>query len=186
MIKAVFVDRDGTINVERGYVYKAEDFELLPGSVEGLRLLTERGIRIFVITNQAGIARGYYTEEQFRSTTQYIEGVLVREGVIIEKTLYCPHHPEGIVPEYTKTCACRKPNTLLIESVMAEHNYQSSELALIGDKDTDIEAGNRLGLRTYLVLTGYGREHQGNANATYVEPDLLGAVRHLLKTGDCG
>lgn len=186
MIKAVFVDRDGTINVEKGHVFRCEDLEFLPGAVEGLRLLTERGISIFIITNQAGIAKGLYTEEDFRVFTEYMDGLLRGEGVAIEDTLFCPHHPEGTVQEYTKACQCRKPNTLLIESVMAEHGYGVDELALIGDKDTDIEAGNRLGLRTYLVLTGYGEEHRDCSNASYVKPDLLGAVRHLLRMGSCG
>ncbi|NLT23664.1 MAG: HAD family hydrolase [Syntrophorhabdus sp.] len=184
MIKAVFVDRDGTINVEKGHVFRCEDLEFLPGAVEGLRLLTERGISIFIITNQAGIAKGLYTEEDFRVFTEHMDGLLRREGVAIENTLFCPHHPEGIVPEYTKTCGCRKPNTLLLESVMRERNYSIEELILIGDKNSDIDAGNKLGLRTYLVLTGYGNEHRESTKASFVVPDLLVAVKHLLKEWD--
>ncbi len=156
MIKAVFVDRDGTINVDKGYVYKSEDFELLPGAIEGLKLLAQYGIKVFIVTNQAGIAKGYYTEDQFKEITEYMLKLFQMEGITIEKTLYCPHHPEGIIPEYTKACLCRKPNALLIESIMNENHYKSYELALIGDKNSDIDAGHKLGLRTYLVLTGYG------------------------------
>ncbi|MEN6321398.1 MAG: HAD family hydrolase [Syntrophaceae bacterium] len=184
MIKAVFVDRDGTLNVEKGHVFKIEDFELLPGTIEALKLLTQRDIKIFVITNQAGIAKGYYNEEQFKEITQHITGIFQAEDIAIEKTLYCPHHPHGVVLEYTKSCECRKPGTLLIESVMAENHYKHNELVLIGDKNTDIDAGFKLGLRTYLVLTGYGHEHKEKTNATYVTPDLLSAVRHLLKMED--
>ena len=102
MIKAVFVDRDGTINVDKGYVYKSEDFELLPGAIEGLKLLAQYGIKVFIVTNQAGIAKGYYTEDQFKEITGYMLKLFQMEGITIEKTLYCPHHPEGIIPEYTK------------------------------------------------------------------------------------
>jgi D-glycero-D-manno-heptose 1,7-bisphosphate phosphatase len=180
MIKAVFVDRDGTINVEKGYVYKYEDFDLLPGVIEGLKLLTLYGIKIFIITNQAGIAKGYYTEVEFNNITEIIQNNLENKGIKIERTLYCPHHPEGIIPAYTKTCLCRKPGTLLLESIIEENSYKKNEVALIGDKNSDIDAGKKLGLTTYLVLTGYGLEHQENTKATYIKPDLLGAVRHLL------
>jgi D-glycero-D-manno-heptose 1,7-bisphosphate phosphatase len=184
MIEAVFVDRDGTINVEKGYIYKPEDFELIPGSIDALRLLTRHKIKVFIITNQAGIAKGYYTENQFGYLTEYIMKLFQKEGINIEKTLYCPHHPEGTVPEYTKACNCRKPGTFLLESIMNvnEEKYNQKTLALIGDKNSDIEAGIKLGLTTYLVLTGYGAEHQINTKADYIEPDLLSAVNHLLET----
>lgn len=180
MLKAVLLDRDGTLNVEKGYVFRIEDLELLPGTIEALRLLTSQRIKIFIVTNQAGIAKGYYTEEQFKEITRYMTDLFRDKGITVEKTLYCPHHPEGTVPEYTRICECRKPKTLLIESVLAENHYQSDEVILIGDKNSDIDAGDKLGLRTYLVLTGYGLEHQRDTHATYIAQDLLGAVRHLL------
>lgn len=83
------------------------------------------------------------------------------EGIKIEKVLYCPHHPNGIVPEYTKDCLCRKPNTELLKDVIEENNYQMDEIVLIGDKNTDIEAGKRLGIKTFLVETGYGQKRNG-------------------------
>jgi D-glycero-D-manno-heptose 1,7-bisphosphate phosphatase len=180
MIKAVLVDRDGTINVDKGYVYKSEDFVFLPGVIESFKLLVQYGIKIYIITNQAGIAKGYYTEGQFKKLTQYILNLFQEEGINIEETLYCPHHPEGIIPEYTKTCGCRKPNTELIESVMKGNNYEINDLALIGDRESDIDAGHKMGIRTYLVLTGYGLEHERTTKATHVKPNLLEAVQHLL------
>ncbi|MCP5002711.1 MAG: HAD hydrolase-like protein, partial [Planctomycetes bacterium] len=86
----------------------------------------------------------------------------------------------GVVPEYARKCLCRKPDTKLIEEIIRKENYNVNEIALIGDRDTDIEAGIRLGLTTYLVLTGYGREHQADTGADYIKPDLLSAVKHLL------
>lgn len=104
-IKAVFVDRDGTINIDKNYVYRIEDFELIPGSIEALKVLTQYGIKIYIITNQAGIAKGLYTEKQYHILTEYTLNVFKKEGIKIEKVLYCPHHPEGIVPEYTRNCS---------------------------------------------------------------------------------
>jgi D-glycero-D-manno-heptose 1,7-bisphosphate phosphatase len=179
-MKAIFIDRDGTINVEKGHVHRIEDWEFIPGAIEALRLLSDHGIRIYIITNQSGIARGLYTEAQFHELTRYVAEDLEAKGVRIEKVLYCPHHPEGKVPEYSFECGCRKPNTLLIEEVLANERLAKSDVALIGDKNTDIEAGTRLGLITYLVLTGYGRTEAATTKATHVVPDLLHAVRHLL------
>jgi D-glycero-D-manno-heptose 1,7-bisphosphate phosphatase len=179
-IKAVFIDRDGTINVEKEYVYKIEDFELIPSTITALKLLTNHGIRIYIITNQAGIAKGYYTENQFHQLTINILEMFEKEGIKVEKVLYCPHHPEGTVLEYTMNCLCRKPNTKLIEDVISQKVYQVNELALIGDKNSDIEAGNRIGIITYLVQTGYGKEHQINTTATYVKRDILSAAQHIV------
>lgn len=186
MIKAVFLDRDGTINVERDHVYRIEDFELLPGVIEALKLLTLHKIKIFIVTNQAGIAKGYYSEDQFRGLTEYIANLLEKEGITLEKTLYCPHHPEGCIPEYTKACECRKPNTELVEEVMTLYSYRCDEVAVIGDKNSDIEMGQRLGARTYLVLTGYGRDHKNSTHAENIADNLLDAVHHLLGDNEIG
>lgn len=179
-VRAVFIDRDGTINQERHYIYRIEEFELIPGAIEALRLLTKNNIKIYIITNQSGIARGYFTEEQYLQLTDYMLDIFKKEGVRVEKVLYCPHHPEGSVPEYRKDCLCRKPNTKLIEDVISEDNYKVDEIALIGDKEIDVETGLRLGITTYLVLTGYGKEYREDTKATYIQPDLLSAVNHLL------
>ncbi len=180
-LKAVFIDRDGTLNYEKEYVYKIEDFELLPGAIEALKLLTGSDTKIYIITNQAGIARGYFTEDQFHELTRYMIRYFEKMECKVEDVLYCPHHPDGVVPEYTRKCLCRKPNTKLIEDVIETEGFDVNEIALIGDKDTDIEAGLKLGLTTYLVLTGYGREYQKDTRADYIKPDVLSAVKHLLE-----
>ena len=185
-VKAVFLDRDGTINYERNYVHKIEDFELIPGTLEALRLLTEHNIKIYIITNQAGIARGHFTEEQFHNLTQYMLSRFDKIDCNIEKVLYCPHHPDGTIPEYTRKCQCRKPGTRLIEEVMEKEKFKADEIALVGDRDSDIEAGIRLGITTYLVLTGYGSEHRNDARADYIKPDMLSAVKHLLGDSTIG
>lgn len=180
-IKAVFIDRDGTINVEKGYVFKIEDFELLPGSLEALKLLTQHKIKIYIVTNQAGIAKGYYTEDDFRTLTDYMLKRFQNDGIKAEKVLYCPHHPEGTIPEYSIKCNCRKPDIGLVDTIMKQEGFHASEAALIGDKNSDIEAGSKLGIRTYLVLTGYGLEHQESTKASFIQPDFLSAVNHLLQ-----
>ena len=180
-VKAVFLDRDGTINYERNYVHKIEDFELIPGTLEALKLLTDYKIKIYIITNQAGIARGYFREEQFHDLTRYMLNRFDEIGCKIEEVLYCPHHPDGTIPEYTRKCQCRKPGTRLIEEVMEREKFKVDEIALVGDRDSDIEAGLRLGITTYLVLTGYGSEHMNETKADYIKPDMLSAVKHLLE-----
>jgi len=178
-VKAILLDRDGTINRDTGHLYRIEDFELLSGSLEALKLLTQKGIRIYVVTNQAGIAKGLYTEDDFRAFTEKMVRDLRLEGITIADVLYCPHHPEGSVPRYRTDCGCRKPKAGLIEEVLRKEGLKPTEAALVGDKNSDIEAGQRLGMRTYLVLTGYGREHQHDTRATYIVENLLAAARHI-------
>jgi len=178
--KAAFIDRDGTINVEKGYVHRIEDFEFLPGALDALRLFSEHNIALYVLTNQAGIAKGYYTEEQFQIITDHMLRVCESANIKIDKVLYCPHHPDGVVPGYAIPCKCRKPNTLLIEQVIAKNDYSIRDLVLIGDKKSDIDAGTALGMDTYLVLTGYGREQRSSTAPTQVAADLLAAARHIV------
>lgn len=179
-IKAVFIDRDGTINEEKQYVHKIEDFQLIPGSLEALKLLTQHGVKIYIITNQAGIAKGYFTLKQFHKLTEYMLTFFRDEGIKIEKLLYCPHHPDGIVQEYSKDCLCRKPNTKLLEDVIEENDFKMEEIVLIGDKNSDIEAGRRLGIKTYLVETGFGFAEKANTKAMFIRSNLKDAVVHLL------
>ncbi len=183
-VEAVFLDRDGTINIEKNYVHKIEDFELIPGTIEALRLLTDCNIKTYIITNQAGIARGYFTEDQFHELTSYMLSCFEKNECKIEEVLYCPHHPEGIIPKYTQKCLCRKPGTKLIEDVIKRDRININRVSLVGDRDSDIEAGHRLGLTTYLVLTGYGKEHQEDTKVDFIKPDMLSAVKHILKNPD--
>lgn len=179
--KAVFIDRDGTINVEKGYVHKVEDFELIPGAEEALQLLTKAGIKIYIVTNQAGIAKGLFTEADFHRLTDYMLDCFSKNSIKIERVLYCPHHPEGIIPQYAIHCQCRKPKTFLLKNIIDEQHYKIDELALVGDKKSDIDAGGALGLDTYLVLTGYGKEHRSLANPTFIIQDIYHAAVHIVR-----
>lgn len=179
-IRAIFIDRDGAINVEKGYVYRSEDFEYIPGVLEALRLVTERKVTSYIVTNQAGIAKGIYSESDFKALTKNMLDEMSAHGIEIADVLYCPHHPEGTVPAYRKICTCRKPDAGLLRAVMDREGFAPDCLALIGDKNSDVEAGRKLGIRTYLVETGYGFHHKRITHADYVVKDLQAAVKHLL------
>lgn len=181
-IKAVFLDRDGTINEDRGYVHRAEDLVFLPGVIDAMISLTEEGIKVYIVTNQAGIARGYFTEQDFKTFTAGLLGDLASRGIRVEDVLYCPHHPEGTEAQYSIECDCRKPRTALIERAMEREGLDPRECVLIGDKNSDVEAGRRLGMETYLVLTGCGIDQQDETRATYVMRDLFSAVAHITKS----
>lgn len=138
MNKAVFLDRDGTINIDKEYLYKVEDFEYLPGAVEGLKKLGDAGYLLIVITNQSGIARGYYTEEDYRHMDEWMKANLLTKGVKIAGSYYCPHHPKADVLEYRRECECRKPGTELFWKAQKDFDIDMSQSFAIGDKERDL------------------------------------------------
>ncbi len=180
-LRCLFVDRDGTVNVETGYVYRIEDFEYIPRSLDALRLATEHDVRTYIVTNQAGIAKGLYTEDDFLTLTAKMLKDMRVLGIEIAEVLYCPHHPDATVPAYRQACNCRKPEVGLLQRVIDREGYSPDEMALVGDKNSDIEAGRKLGIATYLVETGYGAAEKQTTRAAHVVPDLMAAVEHLLQ-----
>lgn len=130
--KALFLDRDGVINIDHGYVSKIEDFEFTKGIFELLHLFLEKDYLIFIITNQSGIGRGYYTLQDFKALTQWMIGILEEKGISIQSVQYCPHAPE-------ENCKCRKPQTGMIDSISKEYAIDYSKSWLIGDKQSDID-----------------------------------------------
>jgi D-glycero-D-manno-heptose 1,7-bisphosphate phosphatase len=179
-IRAVFLDRDGTINVDKEYVHRIEDFEFVPGAIAGLQLLVRAGIDIIVVTNQAGIARGIFSEMDLAAVNGHMMTELLRHGVKLAGIYFCPHHPQATVPLYRKVCSCRKPNPGLLVTAMRQRGIAASEAVMVGDKNSDVEAGRALGLTTYLLETGYGTRGKHETNATYVVPDLLSAANHIV------
>lgn len=159
MNKAIILDRDGTINVEKDYLHKIENFEFEKGALEGLKLLAQLGYIFVVVTNQSGIARGYYTEEDLEILNNYIGKVLEKEGVKIEKFYFCPHHPEKGVGKYRVDCNCRKPNPGMLEQAIKEFDIDREKSFMVGDNISDIEAGINAGVKPILVKTGHGMEH---------------------------
>lgn len=152
---AVFLDRDGTLNVEKNYLYRAEDFEFIPGALEAVSMLNRAGFLVVVLTNQSGIARGFYSEADLHQLHRHVDTMLVAAGARVDAWYYCPHHPEGREP-YQQACDCRKPLPGMLLQAAAEHGIDLSRSWMIGDKAVDVEAGFAAGCRPLLVLTGYG------------------------------
>jgi len=140
--KALFLDRDGVINVEKEYLYKKEDFEFIKGIFELCRYYQDLGYLIFIVTNQSGIARKFYTQEEFAKLTQWMLEAFEKEGIHITKVYYCPHHPE-----ISGECDCRKPKPGMLLEAADEFNADLKNSIMIGDKERDIEAGLNAGLR---------------------------------------
>lgn len=137
MNKAVFLDRDGTINVDKAYLSRIEDFEYLPGAVEGLQLLQNAGYKLIIVTNQSGIARGYYTEDDFRKLNDWMLHNLKSKGIEISKVYYCPHHLSGKIEKYRVNCDCRKPNLGMYRQAIKDFDIDVPASYSIGDKLRD-------------------------------------------------
>ena len=180
MRRAVFLDRDGTINVEKDYLYQAKDFEFIPGVPEAVRLLNQAGVLVVVVTNQSGVARGYYSEDDVESLHRHIASELEKSGAHVDAWLYCPHHPDGR-GSYSLQCSCRKPLPGMLHEAAVRYDIDLENSTIIGDKLADIEAGKAAGCRTVLVRTGYGANEERHVGPhTVVCDDLLSAVRLLL------
>lgn len=150
--KAAFIDRDGVINEERHYLHRKEDFVILPGVAQGIKTLASSGYKIVVISNQAGIARGYYNEESVRALHEYMREILQKEGAHIDAVYYCPHHVLGSEKRYTYQCDCRKPRIGMLLRVATDLNLNLSRSVLIGDKLSDIEAGKNASLACMVLV----------------------------------
>ncbi len=145
--KALFLDRDGTINIEKNYIYKIEDFEFIDGIFELIKEYQEKGFLIFIITNQAGIARKLYSVADYEKLTNWMLTQFRRKGIEITKTYYCPHHPE-----ITGDCNCRKPKPGMILQAIDEFHINPAQSVLIGDKKSDILAGENAGIGENLYI----------------------------------
>jgi D-glycero-D-manno-heptose 1,7-bisphosphate phosphatase len=184
---AVFFDRDGTLNEEMGYVNHLERFILFPDVGKAIRLLNEHNIKAVVITNQSGVARGYFPESLIHRVHQKMEDLLRKEGAHLDGIYYCPHHPDiGVLP-YRKKCRCRKPATGLVEEAAKDLDIDFSRSYVIGDRGVDIEFGHRFGAKGILVLTGYGKgeweyfRDQWKVEPDHVAPNLCEAIQWILQ-----
>ncbi|WP_455656295.1 D-glycero-beta-D-manno-heptose 1,7-bisphosphate 7-phosphatase [Phascolarctobacterium sp.] len=152
--KAVFFDRDGVLNVDKAYLYKIDELEWIDGALESIAYLTQSGYLVFVVTNQSGIARGYYTVAEMEKLHQHMTKTAAVSGGKIEKFYYCPHLPEGSIAEYAVDCACRKPKPGLILQALAEYDIDADKSFLIGDKKRDVEAAEAAGIKGFLFEKG--------------------------------
>ncbi len=172
MIKAALLDRDGTINVEKGYVYRVEDFEFLPGAIEGMKMLVDGGFKLFVVTNQSGIALKKYTLENMVAVHDHMLKELSKENIPIEKIYYCPHHSS------VKPCYCRKPAPGLLMQARWEYKINVSKSFMVGNRESDVWAGCVIGLNT--VLIGHGP-----TVADYQCDSLLEAAKIIVGVKPC-
>jgi len=161
--RAAFLDRDGVINVDHGYVSHWRDFEFLPGVESSLRQLQDLGYRLVVITNQSGIGRGYYTEADFSDLTQALKAHLAEQGVVLDGVYHCPHHPIDALDGYRIACDCRKPKPGLIFSAADELGIDLAQSVLIGDKPSDIQAGIAAGVGRLFQIVGAGGDVESGA-----------------------
>ena len=187
---AVFLDRDGTINEEVGYLDSADKLMIYPEAFEAIRLINESGMKAVVITNQAGIAKGLFTEDFVRDIHDRIQTRLLEQGAHIDRFYYCPHHPTDGLDPYRKICPCRKPAPGLVQQAARDLGLDLARSYIVGDRYRDIEAGHRAGTRGVLVMTGYGRDLMQQAGPDQandlnrpdaVVQDLLEAVLWILK-----
>ena len=154
MNKAIFLDRDGTINADKDYLYQIEDFEFLPKAVDGLKMLQEEGYLLVIMTNQSGIARGYYTEKDFKRLNCWMLQELQNKGVIITKVYYCPHLPDAKIERYRKSCSCRKPAPGMFIKAVRQFHIDLAQSYSIGDKMRDHPLCGEGGCRGYLIGRG--------------------------------
>ena len=184
MDKVIFLDRDGTINKEDGYITRVDQLHLYEGAVPALKLLNSMGYRIVVVSNQAGVAKALLTEQALREINSALLSMLKAQGVLIDALYYCPHHPDAVVPEYKKVCECRKPNTGMIRRAELELQVTARSAYMIGDKLTDIELAVNFGGKGILLMTGYGsveikKLDPHKHKPVYIAQDILDAVQWI-------
>ena len=146
-LPAAFLDRDGVLNIDRGYVYKPENIEMVYGAAAAVRLLNEVGYYVFVVTNQSGVARGLYSEDAIEQVHGHMQEILRAEGAHIDAFYYCPHHPEGSVKEFAIRCRCRKPEPGMLEQASRDWPIDLGRSFLIGDRDHDLAAAAAFHIR---------------------------------------
>lgn len=178
MKPAVFLDRDGTINVEKNYTHKIEEFEFIDGSIDAIRLLNEQGFLVIVVTNQSGIGVGYYPESDVHIVHKFMQDELQKKGAHIDAIYYCPHHPKG-KGKYKLDCNCRKPKIGMFEQARLQFTFDASQSWMIGDKLKDYKFGENCGLKSILVETGYGKDIKNKS--VLRKKNLLEAVRYIME-----
>jgi D-glycero-D-manno-heptose 1,7-bisphosphate phosphatase len=176
---AVFLDRDGVINREIGYLHRIEDFEFLPGAIDACSKFQSAGYLLIVITNQAGIARGFYSEADFEVLNDWMVEQFQTHGVHLDKVLYCPFHPEGL-NQYKRDSYSRKPNPGLIFQAQKEYDIDLSASILVGDKETDIEAGLAAQIRTCVIVRSGAPFNEAETKAHLVVDSLADLANGFL------
>ncbi len=191
--RAVFLDRDGTINEEVGYIDSREKLRIIPGTVEAIRRLNERGMKVIVVTNQSAVARGIITEEILNEINRALTEELSMGGAFIDAIYYCPHHPTEGKGVYRTECECRKPRTGLLIRASRDLGIDLRKSYVVGDTITDIIMAKKTGAKGVLVLTGYGNSHASMLGSVreegvpaYIAKDISEAVDWIIKDSEGG
>ena len=171
--KAVFIDRDGTIAKDVSYCSAPEDFELLSGAARGIKLLNENGFKVIIVTNQSGVARGYFTEETLAKIHEKMKRELAKEGARVDAIYYCPHHPDD-------GCDCRKPKPKMVLQAASDLNIDLSQSYAVGDLDMDIEMGRAAGCKTILIGNPVVAKNK-KARPDITASNILEAVQAILQ-----
>ena len=189
-ITAIFLDRDGTINEEVGYLDNQDKLKMIPAAYEAIRLINSSGLKAIVVTNQSGVAKGFFTEKFVRQTHEIIQAALLEKKASIDKFYYCPHHPTEGTGIYLQNCNCRKPLPGMLLQAAHDLDIELGNSYMIGDTYRDMEAAKKVGVKGILVKTGYGREVLQNVdpdaatagnNPDFVAEDILEAVKWIMK-----
>ena len=169
--KALFLDRDGIVNLDHGYVYKIEDFEFIEGIFDLLHLFSKQGYLFFIVTNQSGIGRGYYTQEEFNTLTQWMLEQFEAQGITIEEVRYCPHTPQ-------EHCTCRKPETGMVDAILERYTLDLGSSWMMGDKQSDIDLATNVGIGSTIAIG-----ERAIKGATLSFSNILNCKRFLEENG---
>lgn len=181
MNKAIFLDRDGTLNIDYGYVHEIDNFKFIDGAIDALRELKKMGYMLVLVTNQSGIARSYFSEEQFLQLTEWMDWSLAEQDVDLDGIYYCPHHPEG-KGEYKEDCDCRKPKPGMLLQAIKELKIDPTQSIMVGDKVEDLKAGIGAKVKmNVLVRTGKPVTEEGERVADYVLDSIVDLPRILKR-----
>lgn len=184
--RAIFIDRDGTMNVSKGFISKADDLELIPGTIDAIKAINKSGALAIVITNQPVIARGECSFEELHNIHNKLKTLLGEKGAFVDDIFYCPHHPdkgfEGEVPELKFDCECRKPKTGMIDEAVKKYNIDLSKSYMVGDSTMDLETARNAGIKSVLVDTGFaGNDGKYDRNCDIEAKNLFDAVEKIIK-----
>lgn len=187
MNKAVFLDRDGTINIDKSYLYKIEDFEFIPGALNGMALLQQAGYKLLIVTNQSGIARGFYTEEQFQNLNKWMLQTLEERNIHIDHIYYCPHLPNAPIARYRKDCICRKPKLGMYFKAINDYQLDLDESFSIGDKLRDCSICESTQCRGFLIGNSedesiINKVKNGEIHNVDYASSLLEAAERIVRT----
>ncbi len=177
--KCVFLDRDGVLNKDIGYLKFPEQLIILPGVIEALKKLKEAGFLLIIVTNQSGIAKGFFYEDDLKKVHNALLEIFNKNNIYIDDIFYCPHHVEGTVEPYNISCDCRKPNTKMIKNSVIKYNIDLSKSYLVGDKDTDIQLAINAGLKSFCVKNDM-YEYDKNVVPDYFVEDLAEAAEIII------